>query len=137
MTCLRSSPGEDEAGQSTGVAGQSTVELALTLPVLVILVLAVVQVARVAGNHVALHHALREAARRAAVEPDPAAVGGVAARASPDLDPARLRVELGPQRGRGQLLPVTIVYRAPTEVPLVGRLIGDVELSATAVVAVE
>lgn len=118
-------------------AGQSTVELALTLPLLAVAILAVIQVARVAGDQVASHHAVREAARAAAVDPDPETVAERAALAVPQLDPDRLRVELGPQRDRDRLVEVVVRYRSPTEVPLVGRLIGDVELRASAVVQVE
>ena len=120
-----------------GHAGQSTVELALTLPVLVMSVLAVVQVARVAADYVALHHSVREAARHAATRPDPGSVARATSRAAPDLEAERFRVELGPQRGRGELLPVTVHYRSATDVPVVGRLLGDIELSATAVVMLE
>lgn len=118
-------------------AGQSTVELALVLPVLVIGLLVVVQVARVASDYVNVHHAAREAARRAAVQPDPGVVRAAVTRATPDLAPDRLGVDLGSSRRRGELLDVTVHYRSPTEVPLVGRFIGDVDLSARAVVRVE
>ncbi|MEM9565171.1 MAG: TadE/TadG family type IV pilus assembly protein [Actinomycetota bacterium] len=121
----------------SGTAGQSTVELALVLPVLAIAALAVVQVARVAADRVAIEHAAGAAARQAAVTPDPSAVVAHTARAAPDLDPARLVVELGPERVRGSLVEVRVRYRSPTDVPLVGRLVGDVELVTTAVVRIE
>lgn len=125
------------ARSSTGEAGQGTVELVLVLPVLVMAVLTVVQVARVAADYVAVHHSVREAARRAATDPDPGSVGEAAARATPDLQSSRIQVELGPQRSRGHQLPVTVHYRSVTDVPVVGRLVGDIELSATAVVMLE
>ena len=109
----------------------------MALPLLVIGALAVVQVARVAADQVAVHHAAREAARHAALMPERSAVTDRAIRAAPDLDPARLRVMLGPERERGSLLRVRVVYRSPTTVPLVGRLIGDVEVEASAVVRLE
>ncbi len=109
----------------------------MILPVLVVAVLAVVQVARVAADRVAVEHTAREAARRAALDPDPARVRAHAARASPDLDPTRLVIELGPERGRGQLVGVRVRYRSPTAVPLVGRLVGDVELTTSVVVQLE
>ncbi len=118
-------------------AGQSTVELALVLPLLAIGLLAVIQVARVAGDQVASHHAVREAARAAAVDPDPVTLTATVAEAVPQLEADRLTVELGPQRARGQLLEVVVRYRSPTEVPIVGRFVDDVELRATAVVRLE
>lgn len=117
--------------------GQSTVELVAVLPILVLGVLIVAQVARVAGDHVALHHATREAARQAALGPDPEMVAEAARAASPNLSAERVQVELGPERQRGQLIEIRVTYRSPTDVVLIGRLVGDVELSATAVVVIE
>src|SRR5207302_2271958 len=56
---------------------------------------------------------------------------------SSDLDPARLLVAVGARAGPGSLVTVDITYDAPTDVPLVGRLIGDVRLHARAVMRVE
>ena len=56
-----------------GDAGQAAVELALLLPVVVVLVLGVLQVALVGRDQLALELAAREAARAAAVSADPAA----------------------------------------------------------------
>ncbi len=73
----------------------------------------------------------------AAVDPDPVALTATVVEAVPQLDPNRLTVELGPQRARGQLVEVVVRYRSPTEVPIVGRFVDDVELRATAVVRLE
>ena len=54
-----------------GERGQATVEFALLLPVLVLALLAVLQVAFVVRDQVAVVHAAREAARAASVDPDP------------------------------------------------------------------
>ncbi len=123
--------------RSASAAGQSTVELALVLPLLAIGLLAVIQVARVAGDQVASHHAVREAARMAAVDPDPVALTARVVEATPQLEPDRLLVELGPERTRGQLVQVVVRYRSPTEADIVGRFVDDVEIRATAVVRLE
>ena len=106
------------------------------VPVIVVLALAVLQVALVANDRVLVAHAAREAARAAAVDPDPAVAADAAVAAGP-LDEARLSVTLGPARSPGDRLTVTVGYRSATSVPLVGPLLGDVELSTTAVVRVE
>ena len=49
--------------------GQATVEVALLLPLLALLLLAVVQVGLVVRDQVLVTHAAREAARAAAVDP--------------------------------------------------------------------
>ncbi len=132
-------PSPEPGGRSRlgAAAGQSTVELALVLPLLAIGLLAVIQVARVAGDQVATHHAVREAARVAAVDPDPVALTARVVEAAPQLEPDRLQVQLGPERTRGQLVRVEVRYRSPTEVPIVGRFVDDVQIRATAVVRLE
>ena len=101
--------------------GQATVELALLLPLLALVTLAVVQVGLVARDRVALTHVAREAARAAVVDPSPGRVRAAAVRAS-SLDPRRLRVVV-----RGDVdVTVEVTYRSPTDVPLIGRLVGDV-----------
>lgn len=116
--------------------GQAAVELALALPLLAFLALALLQVALLVRDQVLLTHAAREAAREAAVSGDPATVRRAA------LDGARLRddrLEVA-LRGRGQpgsRVTVTLRYAAPTDVPLLGPLLGDVGLGAKAAMRVE
>lgn len=122
---------------STTDGGQSTAELAVLLPVLMILILTVVQVALVARDHVSVQHAARGAARSAAVAPVVSSARDGATEAGAGLDPDRLAVMLSGGRGSGDVLTVVVDYRAKTDVPLVGRLVGDVALSAEASVRVE
>jgi len=92
------------------------------------LVLGVVQLALVVRAQVVVVEAAREAARTAAVDPDPAAPW----RAVVDdtgLDPGRLTVEVTRATGR---VVARVRYAQPTDVSLVGRLTPDVGLSATA-----
>ena len=108
--------------------GQATVELALLLPFLVFLLMCIVQTALVARDAVLVSHAARVGARIAAVEPSMDAVRS-AVRSAASLEPQRLQVE---RRAEGKLVRVTVSYRSPTDVPLVGALIGDVNLSESA-----
>ena len=78
-------------------SGQATVELALVLPLVALLLVALVQAAVVARDQLLVTHAAREAVRAAAVDPDPAAATRAARRAGP-LDADRLAVDLS---GRG------------------------------------
>ena len=116
--------------------GQATVEVALLLPLLALLLLAVIQVGLVVRDQVLITHAAREAARAAAVDPQ-AAVAREGAVAATRLDPDRLRVELSGSTEPGGRLTVTVRYRAPTAVPLVGALVGDRTLVAEATMRVE
>ena len=112
--------------------GQATVELALVLPVVVLLLLAVVQVALVGRDQVAVAHAAREAARAAAVDPAPEA----AVRAARAVVPGAT-VEVGPRPAVGGQVRVTVTVVVHTDVPFVGPLVPDPELTATAVMRVE
>jgi hypothetical protein len=117
-------------------AGQSTVELALALPFVVMLLLGIVQVALVARDQVLTVHAAREAVRVAAVEPGGSGPRFAAADGS-GLDPSRLRVEVSARGEPGSRVAVRVSYRCPTVVPVLGRLVDDVELRADATMRVE
>ena len=116
--------------------GQATVEVALLLPLLALLLLAVVQVGLVVRDQVLVTHAAREAARAAAVDPQ-ADVAREAAVEAVRLDPDRLSVELSGSTAPGGRLTVTVRYRTPTAVPLAVALIGDRTLVAEATMRVE
>ena len=116
--------------------GQATVELALVVPLVVMLALALVQVALVVRDQVLVIHAAREAAREAAVAEGTDRARD-AALASGGLDGDRLRVEVGARGRAGSRVRVQIRYDAPTRVPLVGELVGDVALHASATMRVE
>jgi hypothetical protein len=117
-------------------SGQATVELALVLPVIALVALVVVQVALVGRDLVLVVHAAREAARQAAVEPGTAGPTA-AAIDSTGLARDRLDVRLHGRRGPGSRVLATVRYRAPTDVPLAGALVPDVDLTASAAMRVE
>lgn len=120
-----------------GDRGQATVELALVLPLVAVLLLLVLQVGLVVRDRVLVTHAAREAARAAAVADHdrPAAAVRGAARAS-DLAADQLHVTATPAEG-GDAVEVHVVYRSTTEVPLVGLLVPDLDLEADATMRVE
>jgi len=116
--------------------GQSTLELALLLPVVVVLLLAVLQVGLVARDVVLVTHAAREAARAAAVDADPGAARRAAVLSS-GLDPARVRLRVDSPAGAPRRARVTLVYRSATSVPLVGALLGDRTVRSVATMRIE
>ena len=65
-----------------------------------------------------------------------ARVRSLATAAGP-LVPARLTVESRGRGAPGSRVTVDVTYRAPTRVPLIGRLVDDVELRARATMRVE
>ncbi len=111
-------------------------EVALLLPVVVILLLAVLQLGLLARDVVLVTHAAREAARAAAVDTDPAAARRAATTAG-GLHPDRTEVEVSGRDGPGSRVTVVVRYRASTQVPLVGALLGDRTIQTRATMRVE
>ncbi len=116
-------------------AGQSTVEFAVLLPVLVLAVLVLVQGGLVVRDQLLVQHAAREGARAAAVSDSVADVQNAAGRASP-LDGDRLSVTRSARR-QGQPVRVTVRYRFRGTVPIVGRLLDRFTLSAAVTMRAE
>lgn len=116
--------------------GQSTTELALLLPVVVVLLLAVLQLGLVARDVVLVTHAAREAARAAAVDGTPRAAQRAASAAS-GLLPDRMRVVATGRNGPGSRVRVRVTYRIPTSVPIIGPLLPDPSVTASASMRVE
>jgi Flp pilus assembly protein TadG len=104
------------------------VELALALPVMCLLLLGVVQLAVVVRDQLAVQSAAREAGRAAAVTTDVAGAGAAAARRSVALAPLDVRVERS-----ADVVRATVTYVERTDVPLIGALLPDLRITATAV----
>jgi Flp pilus assembly protein TadG len=120
-------------GRPSAARGQATVELALLIPLLVLLTLSIVQVGLLVRTRVLVTHAAREAVREAAVGGSAAAVRAAAVDSGP-LSADRLAVSLTERDGRVE---VSVHYEAPTDVFLVGPLLGDVGFDASATMRLE
>ncbi len=116
--------------------GQAAVELALALPLLAMLLLALIQLGLLVRDQVLVVHAAREAVRQAAVDPSVDAAKRAAAGSS-GLIPSRLAVELSGRGAPGSRVRAIVRYHAPTDVPLIGPVLGDFHLSAEATMRVE
>ena len=114
-----------------GEKGQSSVELALSLPIVFLLLMALLQTVVIARDHIQLNHAAREAAREAAVS-DNRSAPRRAAIARTTLDADRLKVEVTGQRNGSRRVRAKLSYEVPTRVPVVGLLVPDVTLEAEA-----
>lgn len=116
--------------------GQAVVELALTFPLIVLLLLAIIQVGLVVRDQILVVHASREAARAGAVDPDPNAPRRAAVGSS-GLNSDRMKLSQSDRGGPGSTLSVTVHYSCPTEVPLIGAFLPDVQLRAVTAIRVE
>lgn len=116
--------------------GQAATELALVLPLVMLLLLAVVQVALVARDQVLVVHAARAATREAAVDSRPLSIRAAALRAS-GLKATLLRTESSADGGDPDMIAVRVQYRSPTDVMLIGPLLPEIPLGAKAAIRVE
>jgi Flp pilus assembly protein TadG len=112
--------------------GQATVELALCLPLLFMFLLGIVQLVVVVRDQLAVQLAAREAARAAAV----AAPSGAAAQGAADRTVA-LRPLTVASHIATDTVTVTVSHVTHTDVPMIGPLLPDITVSATATMALE
>ena len=126
---IRPRPGGDE--------GQATVELALVLPFVVVLLLSVVQIGLVVRAQLRVEHAAHEGARAAAVADDPVAVGRRVALAAVD-DPDRTEVMVTSEQVGGEdAVRVSVSWRLTGTLPLVGSAVDGRTVQASAALRVE
>lgn len=116
--------------------GQTTVELALCLPILVAVLAAAVEVGLLIGDQARLWHAAREAARIAVVDPDEQ--NALAAAESTGLRPIDITIDPRPEyRVQAEPLTVELTYEPDGHVPLIGDLARLLRLSAEATMRIE
>ena len=115
---------------------QSTVELALLTPVVFTLLLWIAQFGLILNQKITVTHAAREAARAVAVHNEPA-VASQAALSSGSFTKDRLQVSVSGDASPGELVTVRLSYAFPTDIPIVGALIGDINLSSSVTMRAE
>jgi hypothetical protein len=122
---------------TTSASGQATVEFALVIPLVLVVLLAVVQVAVVVYSQLAIMHTAREVARVVAVDPT-ASVGHLADTGSEigshDLDVA---VTIEADSGTGSVVIVTVGATVPTVSGLFTVFSDHFDLSSTVRMRVE
>lgn len=116
--------------------GQATLELALALPILALLLAGLVEVGLLVGDQTRIWHAAREGVRVAVVDPDLDEARAAAERSG--LKPLEIQVSPAPQfRRQGDPLTVSVRYAPRARVPLFGVLLERVELDARATMRIE
>ncbi|MGE5677918.1 MAG: TadE/TadG family type IV pilus assembly protein [Pseudomonadota bacterium] len=108
--------------------GQSMVEMALILPVILLLFLGMFEFSRIFGSYLLVNHASREAARMASIgKTDDEIKANVAAKVS-TLDVKDLKVILTPayeSRMTGDDVRVQITYKVQIYAPVISNLITN------------
>ena len=117
-------------------SGQATVELALTLPLLALVIGVLVEFGMLVADHARLWHAAREAARVAAVDADEDHQSHAAREGG--LRPLEMTTEPGPNmRVQGEPVEVSLRYSPEGTVPLIGELFERITLTSSATMRIE
>lgn len=106
--------------------GQATLEVALTLPVVLIALLLIVQVGIVVRDALALAQSAREGARAAALHADDDPARAAVRRAAGPLDVDRIEIEITPvddERMFGDPVTVALRYEERLRIPIVSRIV--------------
>jgi Flp pilus assembly protein TadG len=109
--------------------GQATVEFALVLPAVVIVMLLLFQVLAVGRDYLLVVHTTREAARAAAADPNGDDAVAVVQHSLPG---ARLALHRS-----GETITAEVRYAAKTDMPIVGRMLPDVDLRSALAMWIE
>jgi len=106
--------------------GQTLVEMAIVLPVLVALIFGMTDFSRVLSGYLVATEASREGARVAALSGDNAAVETAVRNAAPSIDVTKLTVTTVPEtRTRGDSVTVTVTYNIEIITPLVNTMLTN------------
>lgn len=119
--------------------GQSMVEFALVLPVLILLLFGIIDFGRVFHAYLTIDHASREAARSASVGEDDATVLTVAVSnaSSINLSPGQVSISPGGTKNSGSEVNITITHHVNFLTPVISNLTGPIDLTSSTVMRVE
>lgn len=125
-----------------GRAGQSLVEVALVLPILLVILLGVFDFGRAVFAFNAVANAAREAARVAIVDQKTSGVVAEGKQAALGLDPATVDVDFSVADCPEPVLigctaQVTVDYEWRAITPVIGSIIGPIQLSSTTAMPIE
>ncbi|WP_129689929.1 TadE/TadG family type IV pilus assembly protein [Gottfriedia acidiceleris] len=118
--------------------GQSLVEFALILPLLAMLLLGMLDFGRIFHAYLALDHAGREAARAASIGKDDATIKSVAVNDASSIKLTTDKISISPStRSSGSNVTITISYPVDFLTPVIGQIVGKLDLKSTTVMRVE
>ncbi|MFD4703908.1 TadE/TadG family type IV pilus assembly protein [Gottfriedia sp. NPDC058432] len=121
--------------------GQSLVEFALVLPLLVMLLLGIVDFGRIFHVYLTLDHAGREAARTASIGKDDDTIRSVAVTdaTSIKLTKENVKIDFDPSNTRtsGSKVKITITYPVSFLTPVISQIVGDLTLKSTTIMRLE
>ncbi|MBE0450529.1 MAG: pilus assembly protein [Clostridia bacterium] len=121
--------------------GQAMVELALILPVLLLIIMGIFEFGFMFNNYLTVSNVSREAARYASLGGTDAQAVARATEIAPNLDASRLTIVITPtqsSRGRGDSLEVVVTYQYSLLTPFLdGIITNGIPLEAKTVMRME
>lgn len=115
-------------------SGQSSVEFAFVLPLVVLLLLALLQVGVMVKDQLLVLGAAREGVREAIVNSDRGQIESAAVAAAPGVTLTSVQIERGTERGEPAKVEVAAT---PSRLPLVGKMVAGITLRASASMRLE
>ncbi|MGI6685605.1 MAG: TadE/TadG family type IV pilus assembly protein [Bacillota bacterium] len=112
----------------TNCRGQAMVELALILPVLLLLVFGIVEFGRIFSTQLLVTASAREAVREAVVGAGDEGIVLCAKNSASILDGTKMEIDISPEedsRTRGNPVTVRIDYPVKIYAPIISGIIGD------------
>ncbi|MGE5379742.1 MAG: TadE/TadG family type IV pilus assembly protein [Methylocystaceae bacterium] len=110
-------------------AGQALVEMAIVLPILLLLIIGLIQIGNIYSTSLSMNSLVRDAARSGVVGASNDAINQLVETRGVMLAPERLSVAVDPvqetDRRRGQPLTVTINYSVPINVPVLMNMLPN------------
>lgn len=120
--------------------GQALVEMALVLPILIIIVFGIVEFGRIMNTYLIVTNAAREGARHGVVGGSDLNIKNAVTNNAYTLDPAKITVSINPEgtRSRGTPLSVQVSYSLDIIAPVIGAITGNpYTVTATSTMRVE
>jgi hypothetical protein len=120
-------------------SGQSLVEFALIVPLLILLLFGIVDFGRIFHAYLTIDHAGREAARAASIGKDDTQVKSTAVTDAVGIGLTTDKVVISPNGARvsGNDVSITITYPITFLTPVIGNIVGPITLEDTTVMRVE
>lgn len=118
--------------------GQSLVEFALVVPLLLVLLFGIIDFGRVFHVYLTLDHAGREAARAASIGKDDLTVKTVAVNDASSINLTDDKISINPSpRSSGTDVTITITYKIDFLTPIIAQMVGPFDLKNKTVMRVE
>lgn len=109
--------------------GQSLVEFALILPLILLILMGILEFGILLNSYLSINHASKEGARLGALGGTDAEIFAEILNTLPTLDAPNITITINPSqqsRTRGEVVVVTVTYNYPVTLPVIGRIINNV-----------